>query len=101
MKYTIRGNLSISTKLLDFINNELLPGTKISSKKFWDGLDKYAHELTPKNKKLLEIREDLQKKIDIWHRDNKGEITSNEGFSVVAPIKMIVPLSTAWSKESC
>jgi len=27
----------------------------------------------PKNRKLLEFRENLQKKIDIWHRDKKGE----------------------------
>ena len=73
MKYIIQGNLSISTKLLEFINNELLPGTKIRPKKFWEGLDKCVHDLTPKNKKLLEFRENLQKKIDNWHRNNKGE----------------------------
>ena len=27
----------------------------------------------PKNKNLLEFREILQKKIDIWHRDKKGK----------------------------
>ena len=40
---------------------------------FWSGLDKCAHELAPKNRKLLEFRENLQKKIDIWHKDKKGE----------------------------
>ncbi len=79
MKYIRQGNLSISVKLLEFINNEILPGTNIDPKKFWYGLDKYAHELTPKNKKLLEFRENLQKKIDIWHRDKKGgKININE-----------------------
>ena len=34
-------------------------------------------------------------------RDNKGEIISNDGFSVVAPIKTKVPFSTAFNKESC
>jgi len=72
-KYILLGQLSIAYKLLDFVNNELLPGTNVTKENFWSGLDKCAHELAPKNKKLLEFRENLQKKIDIWHRDKKGE----------------------------
>ena len=72
-KYIKIKNLSVSKKLLNFINNELLPGTKIKKEVFWNGFDKYVHELAPKNKKLLEIREKLQKKIDDWHKDRKGE----------------------------
>ena len=41
-KYILLGQLSIASELLDFINNELLPGTGISRKKFWKGLDKYG-----------------------------------------------------------
>ena len=58
---------------MNFVNNELLPGTGISNEVFWNGLDKCVHELAPKNKKLLENRENLQKKIDVWHKDRKGE----------------------------
>ena len=70
-KYISQGQLSITSKLLDFVNNELLPGTNVTKEDFWSGLDKYAHELAPKNRKLLEFRENLQKKIDIWHKDKK------------------------------
>ena len=35
--------------------------------------DKYIEELTLKNKELLKIREDLQKKIDNWHIKKKGQ----------------------------
>jgi malate synthase len=72
-KYILQGQLSTTSELLNFVNNELLPGTGVTEKKFWNGLDKYAHELAPKNRKLLEFRENLQKKIDIWHRDRKGK----------------------------
>ena len=65
--------MSVSEKLLNFVNDELLPETKIKKELFWNGFDKYVHELAPKNKKLLEIREKLQKKIDDWHKDKKGE----------------------------
>jgi len=72
-KYIKIKNLSVSEKLLNFVNDELLPKTKIKKEIFWNGFDKYVHELAPKNKKLLELREKLQKKIDDWHIDKKGE----------------------------
>ena len=72
-KYISLGQLSIASELLDFVNNELLPDTGVEKKKFWIGLDKCAHELAQKNRKLLEFRDNLQKKIDIWHKDRKRE----------------------------
>ena len=70
-QYTKIHNLSVSNKLLNFVNEELLKDTNISSEKFWEGFDKAVHELAPRNKDLLRIREDLQKKIDAWHIENK------------------------------
>ena len=72
-KYISLGRLSIASKLLDFVNNDLLPNTGISKKKFWSGLDKCVHELFPINKNILEFREILQTKIDVWHRNKKGK----------------------------
>ncbi|MDA7573510.1 malate synthase G [Candidatus Pelagibacter sp.] len=71
-KYTKVNNLSVSNELLEFVNNELLKGTKISSEKFWSGFDKSVHQLAPRNKELIQTREDLQNKIDNWHIKNKG-----------------------------
>ena len=71
--YTKINDLRVSNKLLDFINNELFLDTNINVKKFWKDFDKVAHELSIKNKKLIEIREDLQKKINDWHNKNKDE----------------------------
>ncbi len=72
-KYLKIKNLSISEKLHNFVNKELLPGTKINKQKFWSGFNKYAHELSLINRKLLEKRESLQKSIDRWHKDRKGD----------------------------
>jgi len=72
-KFIKINNLSVDKILADFIDNELLPGTNISPKKFWDGFDKVVHELAPKNRELLEIRETIQKEIDLWHKKNKFE----------------------------
>ena len=65
-------NLKISDELLSFVNKELLKDLDISSEKFWEGFDNAVHDLAPKNKKLIQIRENLQKKIDDWHIKNKG-----------------------------
>ena len=71
-QYTKINNLSVSDELLNFINNELLEDTEISPKKFWNGFDRAVHELAPINKELIQIRDDLQKKIDVWHIKDKG-----------------------------
>ena len=65
-------NLKVTKELFSFVNNELLKDTGITSEKFWSGFDKVVHELAPKNRELIKIREDLQKKIDDWHIKNKG-----------------------------
>ena len=65
-------NLKISSELLDFVNEDLLKGTDIKPEKFWSGFDKCVHELSPKNKELIKIRENIKKKIDEWHIKNKG-----------------------------
>ncbi len=70
-KYININNLKVSKKIYDFVNNELLTGTDISSKTFWSGFDEAVHELAPINTKLIKFREDLQKKIDNWHIENK------------------------------
>ena len=77
--YVNINNLKVSSKLSKFINEELLVGTDISPDKFWSGLDKSVHELAPKNRELLKKRDNLQKKINEWHKKNRdGEININE-----------------------
>ena len=71
-KYQNVNNLKVSDELLSFVNDELLKETSISPEKFWQGFDNIVHELSPLNKKLIEKREILQKKIDDWHIKNRG-----------------------------
>ncbi len=79
-KFIKINNLSVDKILADFIDNEVLLGTNISPKKFWDGFDKVVHELAPKNRELLEIRETIQKEIDLWHKKNKFEDFNLEDY---------------------
>jgi malate synthase len=65
--------LSVAKVLHDFIRKEVLPGTGLSEAAFWTRIDRLVHDLAPKNRALLELRDDLQGKIDAWHRARKGQ----------------------------
>jgi malate synthase len=65
-------NLKISASLFEFINNEVIPGTDIDVEEFWNGFDSAVHELAKINKSLISKREEIQKKIDEWHKNNKN-----------------------------
>ncbi len=78
--YRSINNLKVSEKLLSFVNDELLKGINISPDIFWRKFDEAIHDLSPKNKKLIEIRSDLQKKIDDWHIKNKGSEVDFEKY---------------------
>ncbi|QQZ10099.1 malate synthase G [Heyndrickxia vini] len=65
------GNLQVAQVLYEFINAEALPGSKVDREQFWSGLETLIEDLTPKNKELLAQRDDLQNRINSWHRENK------------------------------
>lgn len=71
MKYQKIGNLQVATQLYEFINSEALPGTSMEQVKFWHGFGEIVKELSPVNKQLLIEREELQNKINSWHKENK------------------------------
>ena len=79
-KYVNINNLKVSEKLLSFVNDELLIDTGISSKNFWAGFDKAVHELAPKNRELIKIRNEIQIKIDDWYKVNKGKKINIEEY---------------------
>lgn len=55
--------------LQNFIEQELLPLLDIEPAVFWRGVERVIDEFSPENRELLQIRDDLQEKIDQWHRD--------------------------------
>ena len=71
---TVNNNsLKIDSALFEFINNEVIPGTNINKDEFWSKFAIAVNELAPLNKKLLEKREEIQKKIDDWHKARIGK----------------------------
>lgn len=69
--YVNIGDLQVSRELYEFINSEALPGSQVDQEQFWAGVETIIKDLTPKNKELLVKRDELQTKINRWHRENK------------------------------
>lgn len=67
------GGLKVAKVLLDFVNEEALPGTGLVAKDFWAGAERLITDLAPKNRVLLGKRDTLQRQIDDWHKARKGQ----------------------------
>ena len=101
MSITEKNELKINTKLLDFVNNEVIPGTNIKSEEFWTSFERIVHELAPINKRLIEKRESVQKKIDEWHKKNKGkELNKKEYLEFLKSISYIVEEKDSFNIET-
>jgi len=65
--------LQVAKELVDFAENTLLPGSALDADAFWAGFSAIVHDLAPKNRALLQKRDDIQAKIDAWHLEHKGQ----------------------------
>lgn len=118
-----KGGLQIAKVLYDLITDKILPGTGVDCDAYWSSFDQIVHELAPKNKALLQKRDQLQSQIDAWHKARKGQqiemaeykaflteigylVAEGEGFSVttqnvdpeiatIAGPQLVVPVMNA------
>jgi len=87
-----KNGLSIDEKLLTFIESEAIPGTGVDTQKFWQGFAEIVKKLGPKNKSLLQKREDIQSKIDEYHITHRGQDINIEDYkSFLYDIGYLVP----------
>src|SRR2546428_8388824 len=73
MNYVRIGSLSIAKALHKFIEQEAAPGTSISAEAFWSGFAELLRECGTRNRQLLQVRDELQSRIDQYHRERSGE----------------------------
>ena len=91
-------SLTISNHLRDFLENEVLDGLDISKEHFWSSFEKIVNEFSPRNKALLQKREDIQSQIDSWHIDHKDEDFNPEKYKTfLSDIGYIAPRSPDFS----
>lgn len=70
--YIQQGKLQVDAQLANFINDEVLPNSGVEQEAFWDGFSAIVADLAPKNKALLQKRDELQQQINTWHKEHKG-----------------------------
>ena len=80
--YIERHGLKIDKLLVDFINLHALPGLEFSEDQFWSSFAMIIHDLVPENRALLNIRDELQNKIDAWNIEHaaKFELSAYKAF---------------------
>ncbi len=64
--------LAVAAALHRFVAEEALPGSGIDPDTFWEGAAGIIHELAPRNRELLAQRDELQSRLDDWHREHPG-----------------------------
>ena len=74
------GNLQVSSELDSFLRDEVLPGLDITPEQFWSSFEKILIEFKSRNISLLEERKNLQKHIDDWHLERRGEAHNQKEY---------------------
>ena len=91
-------SLTISNHLKDFLENEVLEGLDISKEHFWSSFEKIVNEFSPRNKALLQKRENIQSQIDNWHIERIDQDFSLEEYKTfLTDIGYITPRSSNFS----
>ena len=68
-----RSGLQVDTVLATFLEEQALPGSGVTPAAFWDSLSCLLHEFGPRNRALLARRDELQTRIDDWHRAHANQ----------------------------
>ncbi|MTI80888.1 MAG: malate synthase G [Firmicutes bacterium] len=71
--YIKTGNLQVAPVLHEFINSEALPESGLTGEKFWSDFEALIQDLATENQSLLAKRDQIQSKIDAWHKENKDK----------------------------
>jgi malate synthase len=86
------GGIKIDEELYRLVRDEIAPGTGIQPEAFWSALGKIVTDLAPKNRALLDKRNELQKRIDEWCDARRGEaIKLDEYKAFLLKIGYLVP----------
>ncbi|MCK9541016.1 MAG: malate synthase G [Novosphingobium sp.] len=73
IQFIDKADLQVAADLAAFIEDRALPGTGIAPDAFWSGTAAIFARLAPRNRELLAMRDDLQARIDAWHKARAGQ----------------------------
>lgn len=73
-------SLQVSRPFKRFVDDDVLPGTGVSSEDFWSGFADLVTDMSPRNRALLAERDRLQNELDAWHRAHPGQIADMAAY---------------------
>ncbi|MGV9009462.1 malate synthase G [Brevundimonas sp.] len=68
-----RAGLQVDEALVTFIDTEAMSGLGLGVDQFWSGVADLFNWAAPENRRLLDVRDDLQARIDGWNRERRGQ----------------------------
>ncbi len=96
-----RAGLRVAPVLASFVEERLLPGLPVTPDAFWAGYAALLRDLAPENRRLLQVREDLQGRIDAWLKDWREKDWDNAAWQdFLREIGYIVPEGPAFEVET-
>jgi malate synthase len=91
-KYVTRSGFQIAGQLAEFIESRALVGTGIAADQLWQGLADILSRFVPHNRMLLATRDDIQAKLDDWHRTHPGPVSDIAAYQAfLRDIGYLVP----------
>ena len=97
-KYVTRAGLRISEQLVEFIESRALTGTGIAADSLWQGLADVLGRFVSQNRMLLAKRDEIQAKLDDWHRTNPGPISDMADYQAfLRKMGYLVPKPASFS----
>jgi malate synthase len=91
-QYVTRSGLQIASELAEFVETKAIADTGLAVDALWAGLADILTRFVPINRALLAKRDDLQAKLDTWHKANSGPITDMAAYEAfLREIGYLVP----------
>lgn len=85
------GNIQIDKVLYDFVAEKAAPGTGVDPQTFWEGAAEIFTDFAPRNRELLAVREEMQTKIDTWHREHPAPFDQGAYIDYLREIGYLLP----------
>jgi malate synthase len=96
-----KAGLKVAEPLVRFIEDRVLPGTKIEPDAFWAGTAGLFARFAPENAALLKTRDDLQAQIDQWHQARAGQPFDGRAYQdFLREIGYLVPEPAPFAVET-
>ena len=90
--YVNRAGLQIASALAEFVESKALPGTGVQADALWQGIADILARFVPVNRALLAKRDEIQLKLDTWHKANPGPIADMAAYKAfLTEIGYLVP----------